>query len=477
MKMRNYSKTELFSLAMISSLTIICYGQVYNHQFLYDTVGFVLENTHIREFSISNTAWVFTHAFRENWQPVTWLSHTLDFELFGMNAGGHHLVNVFIHLVNSVLLFYLIRGLFLRSQNQRVQVEIIAGLSALIFAIHPQHVESVAMIAERKDTLYCFFTLLCCFSYLRYFDATPGSQLRRKWYLTTVGLFVINLMSKPMALTLPIVFLAFDMILVGNRNFFKGDFFRYRLSDKLPLLLLSIITTVITLITQQTAMVPWEFLTLTHRISHVIHNIAFYTEKFLIPINLSPYYPFSPLDRMLEPVYWLPGLTFIAITTFVCILLYMKGKAGFLVGWLCFLITLAPVSGFLQVGTAVATDHYVYTATIPFGVFLAWTSVTAAAKWVRVQPAIVAVITIYLSSYVLLTHLQTSFWQSPFHLWTRTVALYPNAVLPRRNLVINYMLIKEYDAALEHLRYLGIEGKDLLEVIQQERATQEQMSD
>lgn len=468
----NAKQVDMLWLAVISIATIGCYFQVYNFQFVYDSVGFVLHNPHIHAFSIANTGWILTHAWLQDWQPVTWLSHTLDFELFGDWAGGPHLVNLAFHLANSLLLYFLVRRLFRNSSMSPANANWIAGITAFIFALHPQHVESVAMIAERKDMLYGFFTLLCTFTYLHMDASISGSPQRRRLQAALIVLYLLDLMAKPMAVTLPLVFVAMDALVLGKGT--SPGALLTSLKGKLSMLVLAGLVTIVTLITQRSAMFPWQIFTIRLRAVHALHNLGFYTVKFLLPVDLSPYYPFPTLTAMLQPGYWLPGLLFIVVTTAACGYALRRRQPGFLFGWIYFLVTIAPVSGFLQVGSASATDHYVYMATIPFGAFLGWLSVTLVQRLPPLRSLVVPLTGCYLVGLVMLAWVQIGFWQSPFRLWGRALALYPTAQLPRRNLAISYMQAGAYDKALAEVRKMAHPDIHLIEDIQHHKAAMPQ---
>ena len=439
-------KLSGFLLAAIIVVTVGCYFQVYDFEFVYDSFVYVFHDPYIRQFSLFNTIWIFTHAWIMEWQPLTWLSHTLDFELFGNWAGGPHLENVILHLLNSVLLYFLMLRLFRYSRQSSGSVRWIAGITAFIFALHPQHVESVAMIAQRKDMLYGLFTIICTFAYLQldvFASSTPES---RRWRRRLAVFYLLDLLAKPMAVTLPVIFIAMDVLLLKRVT--TSRTLIASILDKSYMIVLAILISIITLITQRSAMISWKSFTILERVAHAVHNMGFYSWKFLFPVNLSPFYPFPPLHTLLHPGYWLPALSFLLATTLACAYAWRLGRPAFMFGWIYFLLTMAPVNGFVQVGTATATDHYVYMATIPFGAFLGWLAVVSVQRIRLLRPLVISVTGCYLVGLVLLTWTQIGFWQSPFRLWGRALALYPQAQLPRHNLAIAYMQAGAYHKAL-----------------------------
>jgi hypothetical protein len=205
-----YNKT-LMSL-LLAVVTCAVYWQVGSHQFVnYDDGRYILENPHVRTgLTGENVIWAFTSTYASNWHPLTWLSHMLDVQLFGLNPGPHHLVNVLIHAVNTILLFLLL----LRITGAFWQSVFVAAL----FALHPLHVESVAWVAERKDVLSAFFFMVTLLLYARYVER-PG----RGRYLATLGAFAFGLMAKPMLVTLPFVLLLLDYWPLGRLPLGRPD--------------------------------------------------------------------------------------------------------------------------------------------------------------------------------------------------------------------------------------------------------------
>jgi len=207
---------------VLLSAVFIAYHDGLNNNFLttWDTQGYVINNVHIRAFNWENIQWMFTSFQMENWHPLTWLSHALDYALFELEPWGHHLVSIIIHGLNTVLLFLLVivlvsfksstenaDGLLARVDNKTL---LAAGIAALLFGIHPQHVESVVWVAERKDVLCLFFMLLTVLSYV-FYVAARTTKARLSWYLSTLLCFILALLAKPMAVTLPVILLLMDV--------------------------------------------------------------------------------------------------------------------------------------------------------------------------------------------------------------------------------------------------------------------------
>lgn len=182
----------------LAAITFAIYWQVHEHGFCYDDDIYITINKHVQSgLTWQSVKWAFTTSSASNWHPLTWLSHMADYELFGLNSGGHHIVNVLFHLANTVLLFLLLR----RMTKACWASAFVAGL----FALHPLHVESVAWISERKDVLSTFLGLLTVWAYVRYVDRARISR-----YLLMLLFFALGLMAKPMLVTLPFVLLLLD---------------------------------------------------------------------------------------------------------------------------------------------------------------------------------------------------------------------------------------------------------------------------
>ena len=229
-----FPRQYLLALLLVA-ITVVVFWRVAGYEFVnYDDDQYVYQNPHLRSgLSWEGITWAFTSVYASNWHPVTWLSHLLDVQLFGLDAGGHHCVNLLLHCANAVLLllilFRMTRALW-RS-----------AFVAALFALHPLHVESVAWIAERKDVLSTFFLLLTIGAYARY-----AKQPCRARYLIVFALFALGLMSKPMLVTLPFVLLLLDWWPLGRVTRFDGETVARLVREKLPLLLLSLASSVAT---------------------------------------------------------------------------------------------------------------------------------------------------------------------------------------------------------------------------------------
>jgi len=335
-------------------LTILAvYSAVGTHDFLnYDDPVYVTDNPHVRDgITWSGIAWAFTSTDESNWFPLTRLSHMLDSQLFGLSSGPHHLVNLALHVLSSLLLFAILRRM--------TKARWLSAFVALAFALHPLHVESVAWVAERKDVLSALFWFLTMWAYLNYVER-PTSR----GYLAVVAWFICGLMSKPMVVTLP-----FALLLIDWWPLERLKPFRHALVEKVPLILLSAAASVVTYIVQRRggAVAISEHLALLPRLENALISYTVYIEKFLWPADLAVFYPYS------EPPAWewiFGGVVVSALTAFA---MHQRQRRPFLAfGWFWYLGTLVPVIGLVQVGSQSRADRYTYIPMVGVSIMLAW---------------------------------------------------------------------------------------------------------
>lgn len=357
-----YNQNSLAILVIILCSWLI-YGQVLNHDFVnYDDDGYVYLNPHVKKgMSLDGLRYAFTTMDKGNLIPLTWLSHMMDVEIFGLSPGGHHFTNLFFHILNSLLLFC-----FLNNNTRSFYLSLIV---ALLFAVHPLHVESVAWISERKDVLSAFWGLAALITYSRY-SRNPSIIS----YSLSVLLFLAGLLSKPMLVTLPLIFCLIDFWPLRRVSAIK-DFFRPRnnqtvLIEKIPFFIFSLIFSMITIVSQESAG-ALETLTgipFSLRLMNAVISYAEYILKLFWPANLSVIYPYR---------YEIRGYSLV-ISMFVLLIISAgvsfawRKNAALLIGWLWFLITLLPVIGLIQVGTQAMADRYTYIPSIGFFICVVW---------------------------------------------------------------------------------------------------------
>jgi len=348
--------TILCVCVLLAATVWIVFGQTLHFGFINsDEQSYVVKNDEIvHGFSWRAVVWIFTHTVSLNWHPLTMLSHMLDCQLYGLNAGGHHLSNVLLHTVSAILLFLVLRdmtGALWRS-----------AFVAAVFAVHPLHVESVAWVAERKDVLSGVFFMLTIMAYLRYVRQPSWQRHLVVWLA-----FALGLMSKSMLVTLPFVLLLLDYWPL--RRFAPGRFSIpwSLIREKIPLLVLTVIFCVITILTQNGALN--KYVSLSQCLTNAAASYAIYLGQMFWPAELAFPYPYPNSDRPLgEMAAAALVLAVISATAWIA----RRKHPYLMVGWMWYLGMLVPVIGLLQVGEEAHADHYTYLPQIGLYLMLTW---------------------------------------------------------------------------------------------------------
>jgi tetratricopeptide (TPR) repeat protein len=359
-------KLHLLGL-ILAVATLFLYLPVAHHGFLeYDDPLYVVKNSHINTgFSLQNLSWAFTGFVAGHWHPLTCLSHMLDCQLFGLNAGAHHLVNVAFHIANVLLLFWLLRS----ATGAVWRSFLVAGL----FAFHPLNVETVAWIAERKSLLCTLFSLLTIAAYGWYARRRCGKR-----YLLLVAVFALALMAKAMAVTLPLVFLLLDYwpLERGAELPWKKRWLPLFL-EKGPLLLMSAADSVVTIIGQRSfgASGSVKEFPVSYRAENVLVSYAAYIGKALWPSRLAVFYPHEASFSAAEVI-----VSAILLAAVSLAVVRWRRHRYLVVGWLFFLMTMLPVIGIVQVGKQAIADHFTYFPCIGLFLLAAW-GLSELAEW------------------------------------------------------------------------------------------------
>jgi protein O-mannosyl-transferase len=418
----------------LAVLTWLVFGQTLWHDFInYDDPRYVYENTKITGgLSISGIAWAFTHIHSLNWHPLTTISHMLDSQLYGLKAGWHHFTNVFLHILAAMLLF-------LAVQQMTGAVWRSAFVTA-VFAIHPLRVESVAWIAERKDVLSGVFFMLTLLAYT-YYARLPGVR----GYLLVVFLFACGLMSKPMLVTLPFVLLLLDYWPLDR---IKGQLWN-RLAEKIPLIALSAVSSVITFLVQKGAVGRTEELPILERINNAIVSYVLYVWQMLWPVNLAVFYP-HPENRL--PLWEIVSCFLLLICITVTAIALRKQRPYLLTGWLWYLGMLVPVIGLVQVGWQGRADRYTYLPQIGLYIAATW-AVTDLTALYRYQRAILSTAAILIiGALSLRAWAQTSYWRNSETLFRHALAVTINNDVAENNLGIVFLGQGKVDEAISLLQ-------------------------
>ncbi|MFP6581815.1 MAG: tetratricopeptide repeat protein [Candidatus Hydrogenedentota bacterium] len=435
-------------IILLLGLTGLIYGQTYRFAFVnYDDASYIYENIRIFNGLTPQTfQWALTTTYFGNWIPLTWLSYLIDFSLFEFNAGAYHLENALWHAINGILLYW-VASLYTKQRAFSIFV-------AVLFVVHPMHVESVAWISERKDLLSTFFAFGCLLAYHAY--ATQGS---RKAYAATIGLFACSLMAKPMLVTLPALLLLLDYAPLNRWE--DKEQFKSLVKEKIPLLLVALSIAFITIFTQSGvgALQDTATFALSERIGNALHSYGVYIEKFFIPFPLIPFYP-HPEDSL--PL-WKPALSvlFLSGISFLCWRVRKEHPAA-LVGWLWFLITLLPVIGFIQVGGQAMADRYSYVPFIGLSILVAAWVAPLAARLSIGRKVFGAVTVAWLFGLTALAAQQTAHWKNSVTLFSHTVAHSPRNLTALTNLGEAYLALGDYKNAIAiSLEALSIDNESI----------------
>ena len=335
--------TAIVCGALVAAVWAV-FGQVANHGFInFDDDAYVSRNAMVSAgLTWAGIRWAVTNVSYFYWQPITWLSHLWDVEVFGLNPAGHHLVNVAIHAVNTLLLFAIVR----RMTGAARRAAAVAG----VWAIHPLRVESVAWVAERKDVLGGFFALLTLLAYVRYAQR-PGSGR----YAAVVGLFLCALASKATTVTLPAVLLLLDY---WPLNRFSGERVPKLLAEKAPLIVMSAAVSAATLSSAvamgATTMIGHAPFTL--RIANALVSYAQYLVKTVWPASLAILYPYPTSVRWPSVV----AATILLVTITAVVIRRRQSQPYLAMGWFWFLGVMVPMAGFVQAGSQSMADRFTY---------------------------------------------------------------------------------------------------------------------
>lgn len=443
-------KRNLAICLLLAVATFALYSPAIGHPFIfnYDDDVYVTNNSHVQAgLSWGTVKWAVTSTQYSNWHPLTWISHSLDCQLYGLNPYGHHLTNILLHALSVVLLFLLLvhaTGAVGRSL-----------LVAALFAFHPMNVESVAWIAERKNVLSTFFFLLTLGAY-GWYAAKPN--LKR--YAAVAALFVLGLAAKPMVVTLPFVLLLLDFWPLRRIRGWKqlgpeAVFPLPQMSlsrlvlEKLPLLALSAADCAVTIFSQRSGGSMRLLLPLSVRLENAIYAYAMYVWKGFWPARLAVFYPHPGATLAV----WRVALAAMFVLSVSALVWWQRAARPYLItGWLWFLGTLVPVIGLIQVGEQAIADRYAYVPLIGIFVMTVWGAADLAdvrqlSFGVRAKTA-----AIVLGILVLCTSDQLRYWRSAVDLWAHTVDVTKDNFFGEENLGAALLAAERYQEAQPHFQ-------------------------
>ena len=436
----------------------IVFGQTLWHGFInYDDDLYVYLNPNVTGGLVLHKIFAaFTHPTGlDEWYPLTEISHMLDWQIYGANAGGHHFTNVLLHAANSILLF-----LLLRKMTGALWP---SAFVAAVFAIHPLRVESVAWVAERKDVLSGFFFMLTLWMWLRYVQKRPIAESKSvmaygpgQWtwdYYLALGFFLLGLLSKASLLTLPVVLLLLDywplrQVFHQTENpRSQAQFWPALVLEKAPFILLGAVAGTITLLTQNEVVQSVHGLTIPWRIGNALLAYADYLWHMVFPVGLALLYPHP--DNPLP--FWRVGAAAgLLIAISVGITVGRKKYPYLLMGWLWYLFLLLPMIDMQQAGDQTRADRYTYLPQIGLYILITWGITGIWRKWNLSQPVLqlageIVLLTLAIDACALTTH-----WKDSVTIWTRTVAQTPQSSVAHCNLGIALAGVGNWDDAVNH---------------------------
>ncbi|HUH66502.1 MAG TPA: tetratricopeptide repeat protein [Syntrophales bacterium] len=432
---------DLFICFFLVIITVAVFWQVSGLDFVrYDDDKYVTENSHVQAgLTRSGIVWAFSSVYANNWHPLTWISHMVDCQLFSTNPAGPHLVNLFLHIVNTLLLFIVLKRM--------TDLPWRSAFVATLFAVHPLHVESVAWVSERKDVLSTFFFMMSTWAYVRYVERPDISR-----YLAILVLFALGLMSKPMLVTFPFVLLLLDFWPL-HRLWLEEPIFKMVPKDvkivsiasgkrttlgliieKAPLFILTGASICMTLFAQWSGIATTESLPLFTRVGNAIVTYVSYIGKMFWPAGLAVFYPYPETI----PLWQIAGTILILVLITAAAIRLRKSRPYLLTGWMWYLGTLIPVIGLVQVGYQSMADRYTYIPLIGIFIAIAWTVPDILGR-LRVSRIVLPALTACLIA-VLIT---VSFFQVRY--WRNSMALFTHALAVTKN---NYVMETNMGAAL-----------------------------
>lgn len=432
----------LGACVLVASLTLGVFVRVVGHDIVYwDDPHYVTENAKVSEgLTPAGIVWAFTTFTCSNWHPLTWISHMLDVSLLGMNVGRHHLVNAVLHVLNSLLLLILLH----RMTGRLVP----SVLASVLFGVHPLHVESVAWLSERKDVLSTFFWFSSTWVYVQYARSSEGWQR-----VAALGLFLLALLAKPMAVTLPFTLLLLDVWPLRRLPLDRGwprfiTSLLPLLKEKVPFFLLTVAHCVVTAMAQRSTMASLTSYSIWLRFGNAVTSYVAYLVKTVCPVGLSCFYPMRAEFPAWEVV---AAVSLLIFTTFL-VLRYLGSRPHLAFGWFWYVGTLVPAIGIVHVGAQAMADRYTYVPLVGIFVAMAWLW----DSW-RSRGFAHNVVAVGLAAGVVLASSVASFRQTG--LWRDSVTLFEHALhVTRPNptvhhcLGIAYFRARRHDEAIQQLR-------------------------
>jgi Tfp pilus assembly protein PilF len=457
-----HDKTIFICVVLTFAVIIVFRQTLYFDFILYDDVFYVTKNPHLQHgLSKHGLLWALTTLNAGNWHPLTWLSLMFDFELYGLDPGGYHVTSTMIHLLGGIFLFLAFREMTCSVWK--------SALIAMIFLIHPLHVESVASVAGRKDVLSGLFWALTMLAYVRY---TRKPSLRA--YILTAFFFVFGLMSKPTVITLPFVMALLDywplkrfgwhsqrQMITGStlltenspthssNHYFKTAPLTKLLFEKIPFFFLSFCASGLTWTAQKgsAAVIPLSNISLTGRLYHAANSYILYIWKTIWPVDLSFFYPYHPqtsLEQFLLALLFLTGIT--ALSWHL-----RKSAPSFIIGWLWFILTMLPMIGIIQVGSQAMADRYTYIPMTGLSIIFVY-GIGANLPFRNIKGVTSAIWIVILALLIADSRYQTKYWHDSRTLFEHALITTKENYVAHTNLGTFFLKEQKYDSAEFHYR-------------------------
>jgi len=437
----------LWICVFLAAITLAVFGQTWRYEFVnFDDDVYVYQNPEVsRGLTLKGAAEAFNYSHSDNWIPLTTLSHSLDCQLFGLDAGGHHVTNVLLHTASVILLFLVLRrmtGTLWR-----------AAFVAAVFAIHPLRVESVAWVSERKDVLSGLFFMLALWAYQKNVECRVQNAESKKWKWAVLVFFVLGLMSKPMLVTLPFALLLLDYWPLKRSEEWRVESGEWKrlVIEKWGLFGLALALCLVTVFAQghHHAIASVQHFSMPARIENALVSYVTYIGQMFYPAGLAAYYPRSETGFPILEV--IAAFLLLAVIS-LGVLLRRRTSPYLLVGWLWYLGMLAPVIGLVQVGDQARADRYTYLPQIGLYVMVAWGVAQLSEGWRHRRVVLGGASAIVIGALALCAHLQVSYWKDPESLWTHTLACTTNNYFAHNNLGTIYVKKGQVDKAMEQFQ-------------------------
>ncbi len=437
------NKKKYLLLSLILLLTVLAYSNSINNQFVtYDDDQYIQKNEVIKSLSTKNISEMFSTFYFSNYHPLTTLSYAIDYHFAfnkttnTINPVRFHVINLLFHLLNILLVFELIY-LLVKKVN-------LAAIAALLFAIHPMHVESVSWISERKDVLYTFFFLLSAVTYLYYLK----KERKFKFIIYCFICFCLSLLSKSMAVTLPVLFLLFDYY-ENHKLTLKN------IIEKIPFFVLSFVFGILAIKSQESSVSNLAYtFSLVNQFFLIIYGVVFYIFKFFVPFNLSALHAYPELSGGALPYYYYLSLIVVLVILTFIIFISFKLKKEIIFGLLFFLITISVVLQLIPVGQAIVAERYTYVPYIGliFIIIVVYNFIKEnnIQLFQKIKPYLIGILTVYLLTFSYLTWSRNQVWKNSTSLWSDVINKNPKHYYGYYGLGNAYYLKDQYDEALKN---------------------------